>query len=238
MLTQVLIINRSWKQEKFQERLLTDAILDIFKALEANFETWSKSYEDIPLSYLFAMNTHWHFYKNLKGTKLGELLGEAKLKEHEQYKDYYAAYFLRESWGKLPSLLSREGLILFSGGRSKARDLVKQRLKAFNRSFDEMYQKQSTWVISDKELREKLCHSIVQTIVPSYRSYMQNYGPLVEQDASASKYAKYTAQSLENMLGSLFLHKPGRTMSLNIRHSNGKLNSVMTSMSRSASTVS
>ncbi|RWV92541.1 hypothetical protein GW17_00045071 [Ensete ventricosum] len=237
VLTQVLIINGSWKKEKFQDSLLTDAILDIFKALEANFETWSKSYEDIPLSYLFAMNTHWHFYKNLNGTKLGELLGEAKLKEHEQYKDYYAAYFLRESWGKLPSLLSREGLILFSGGRGKARDLVKQRLKAFNKSFDEMYRKQSTWVISDKELREKLCHLIVQAIVPSYWSYMQNYGPLVEQDASASKYAKYTAQSLENMLSTLFLHKPGRTMSLNVKHSNGELNSVMTSMSRSASTV-
>ncbi|RRT44826.1 hypothetical protein BHM03_00029727 [Ensete ventricosum] len=238
VLTQVLIIHRSWKREKFRERLLTDAILDIFKALETNFETWSKSYGDTILSYLFAMNIHWHFYKNLKGTKLGKLIGEAKLKEHEQYKDYYAAIFLRESWGKLPSQLSREGLILFSGGRGKARDLVKQRLKAFNASFDEMYQKQSDWVISDKELREKICQWIVQTIVPTYRSYMQNYGPLVEQDASASKYAKYTAQSLEKMLGSLFQHKPGRTMSLNIRHSNGKLNSVMTNMSRSASTVS
>ncbi|XP_028089326.1 uncharacterized protein LOC114289759 [Camellia sinensis] len=40
-------------------------------------------------------------------------------------------------------------------------------------------------------------------IVPVYRSYMQNYGPLVEQDASGSKYAKYTAQSLEKMLSSL-----------------------------------
>ncbi|WOL19757.1 exocyst complex component EXO70A1 [Canna indica] len=75
VLTQVLIIHRSWNQEKFQERLLTDAILDIFKALEANFETWSKGFGDTTLCHLFAMNTHWHFYKNLKGTKLGELLG-------------------------------------------------------------------------------------------------------------------------------------------------------------------
>ncbi|CAL9071872.1 unnamed protein product [Musa acuminata var. zebrina] len=237
VLTQVLIIHRSWKQEKFQEEMLTDAILDIFKALEANFDIWSKSYGDTSLSFLFAMNTHWHFYKNLKGTRLGELLGEAKLKEHEQYKDYYAASFLRESWGKLPPLLSREGLILFSGGRVKARDLVKQRLKGFNESFNEMYHKQSSWVISDKDLREKMCQLVVQTIVPSYRSYMQNYGPLVEQDSSASKYAKYTAQSLEKMLGSLFQHKPGRTMSLSIGHSNGKLTSVMNNLSRSASTV-
>ncbi|XP_010929317.2 exocyst complex component EXO70A1 [Elaeis guineensis] len=237
VLTQVLIIHRSWKQEKFQERLLTDAILNIIKALEANFEAWSKGYEDITLSYLFMMNTHWHFYKHLKGTKLGELLGDAWLREHEQYKEYYAAIFLRESWGKLPSLLSREGLILFSGGRATARDLVKRRLKAFNETFDELYQKQSNWVISDKDLREKTCHLVVQAIVPVYRSYMQNYGPLVEQDASASKYAKYTAQTLEKMLTSLFHHKPGKSASFRVRHSNGKVNSVMASQFRSASTV-
>ncbi|XP_073011217.1 exocyst complex component EXO70A1 [Typha latifolia] len=237
VLTQVLIIHRSWKKERFQERVLTDAILKIIDAVEANFEAWSKGYEDVTLSYLFMMNTHWHFFKQLKGTKLGELLGDAWLKEHEQYKDYHTAVLLRESWGKLPSLLSREGLILFSGGRATARDLVKKRLKAFNASFDEMYQKQSNWVVSDKDLREKTCHLVVQAIVPVYRSYMQNYGPLVEQDASASKYAKYTPDNLEKMLESLFQHRPNKSTSFTVRHSNGTVNGVLTSPYRSAPTV-
>ncbi|KAJ6808110.1 exocyst complex component EXO70A1-like [Iris pallida] len=239
VLKHVLIIQSTWKREKFQENLLVDdAVLNIVKALEANFETWSKGYQDPVLSYLFMMNMHWHFYKHLKGTKLGELLGDPKLREHEQYKEYYSVYYLKESWGKLPSLLSREGLILFSGGRATARDLVKKRLKAFNETFDEMYQKQSNWVISDKELREKTCQLVIQTIVPVYRSYMQNYGPLVEQDASASKYAKYTAQALEKMLGSLFQLKPGKSASFRVRHSNDKVNGALTSQyHRSASAV-
>ncbi|KAH7674745.1 Exocyst complex component Exo70 protein [Dioscorea alata] len=237
VLTQVLVIHRSWKQEKFQDRLLLDAILNIIKALEANFDAWSKGYEDATLSYLFMMNTHWHFYKQLKGTKLGELLGDVWLREHEQYKEYYAAVFLRETWGKLPGLLSRDGLILFSGGRATARDLVKKRLKAFNETLDAMYQKQSNWVVTDKELREKTCNLVVQAIVPAYRSYMQNYGPLVEQDASASKYAKYTAQSLEKMLGSLFQHKPVKSVSFRVSHSNGKVESVVSNQYRSAPTV-
>lgn len=237
VLTQVLVIHRSWKQEKFQDRLLLDAILNIIKALEANFDAWSKGYEDATVSYLFMMNTHWHFYKQLKGTKLGELLGDVWLREHEQYKEYYVAVFLRETWGKLPGLLSRDGLILFSGGRATARDLVKKRLKAFNETLDAMYQKQSNWVVTDKELREKTCNLVVQAIVPAYRSYMQNYGPLVEQDASASKYAKYTAQSLEKMLGSLFQHKPVKSVSFRVSHSNGKVDSVVSSQYRSAPTV-
>ena len=132
-------------------------------------------------------------------------MGDSWLREHEQYKEYYSTVFLRESWGKLPGHLSREGLILFSGSRATARDLVKKRLKTFNEAFDEVYKKQSGWIIAERDLREKTCQLIVQTVLPIYRSYMQNYGPLVEQDASSNKYAKYTVQALEQMLLSLFL---------------------------------
>ncbi|KAK8952633.1 hypothetical protein KSP40_PGU019486 [Platanthera guangdongensis] len=238
ILTLVLVIQRSWEQKKFHESLLIEAILNIMKAVEANFENWSKLYEDAALSYLFMMNTHWYFCKNLKGTKLGELLGDTWLREHEQYKDYYAAFFFRESWGKLPSLLSREGLILLSGGgRATARDLVKRRLRAFNENFDDMYQKQSRWVISDNDLRVKTCHTILQAIVPVYRSYMQNYGPLVEQDASASKYVKYTAEGVEKMLDALFQHKPERSMSLTPRQSNGKVSPATVSQYHTTSNI-
>lgn len=228
ILTQVLVIERSWKHEKFQERLLIDELLNIMKAVELNLETWSKGYQDSVLSYVFLMNNHWHLYKHLKGTKLGTLLGDSWLREHEQYKDYYSAFFLKESWSKLPALLSREGLILFSGGRATARDLVKKRLKAFNEAFDDMYKKQSNWVMLDKDLREKTCQLIIQAIVPVYRSYMQNYGPLVEQDASASKYAKYTVQTLEKMLNSLFHPRPVRHGSFKVRQPSGKFNNSVT----------
>ncbi|GKV03049.1 hypothetical protein SLEP1_g15416 [Rubroshorea leprosula] len=223
ILIQVLVIHRGWKHEKFQEKLLVSEILNIIKAVELNLDIWMKAYEDRNLSRLFAMNNHWHLYKHLRDTKLGDLLGETWLREHEQSKDYYATVFLSDSWGKLPGHLSREGLILFSGGRATARDLVKRRLKTFNEAFDEMYKKQSIWVISEKDLREKTCQLIVQAVVPVYRSYMQNYGPLVEQDASSSKYAKYTVHTLEKMLLSLFQPRPVRYGSFKGRSPGGKL---------------
>ncbi|KAL5225958.1 hypothetical protein ABZP36_012597 [Zizania latifolia] len=236
VLLQVLIIHRSWRKETFNDKMLVDAVLNIVKALEANFDAWSKAYDDVTLSYLFMMNTHWHFFKHLKCTKMGEMLGDAWLREHEQYKDYYSAVFLRESWGTLAPLLSREGLILFSKGRATARDLVKQRLKSFNANFDEMYQKQSAWIISDRDLQQKTCHLVVQAIVPVYRSFMQNYGPLVE-DGSSNKYVKFTAESLDKMLSTLFMPKPRRAGSFQIKHSNGKITSAMTGLYRSASTL-
>lgn len=240
VLTQVITIHRSWRKEVFNDKMLVDAVLNIVKTLELNFDTWSKAYGDTTLSSLFMMNIHWHFFKHLKGTKLGELLGDPWLREHEQYKDYYSAMFLRESWGTLAPLLSREGLIMFSKGRATARDLVKQRLKSFNASFDEMFQKQSKWVISDRDLQQKTCHLVVQAVVPVYRSFMQNYGPLVEQDVSASRYVKYSAEDLDKMLNTLFLSKPGRPLragSFQIKNSNDKITSAMTGLYRSASTL-
>ncbi|KAG8381973.1 hypothetical protein BUALT_Bualt05G0028200 [Buddleja alternifolia] len=237
ILTQALVIEKSWKHEKFQERILIDELLNLVKSIEMNLETWSKGYEDAISSYIFLMNNHWHLYKYLKNTKLGDLLGDNWLSEHDQYKEYYFTIYLRESWGKLPSLLSREGLIMFSGGRATARDLVKQRLKSFNEAFDDIYKKQSSCVISDKDLREKMRRVIIQTVVPVYRSYMQNYGPLVEQDASTSKYAKYTSQSLEKMLNSLFHPKPVKLGSFKMRQMSGKFDNGVVDQYRSSPTV-
>ncbi|XP_061362546.1 exocyst complex component EXO70A1-like [Gastrolobium bilobum] len=237
ILTQVLIIHRSWKRQSFQEGLLVNELLNIMKAVELNLETWIKAYDDPMLSNFFAMNNHWHLYKHLKGTKLGDLLGDSWLREHDQYKDYYSAIFLRDSWGKLPGHLSREGLILFSGGRATARDLVKKRLKKFNEVFDEMYTKQSGWIMPERDLREKTCQLIVQAVVPVYRSYMQNYGPLVEQDDSSTKYAKYTVQKLEEMLLCLYRPKPVRHGSLIGRQFSAKYGNGIPDLRRTASAV-
>lgn len=209
-LTQVLLIHKSWRSERFQDNQLMVEVLRIIKAIEQNLDVWMKAYPDQTLAHFFGMNNHWHLYKNLKGTKIGDQLGDSWLKEHEQYKEYYVTFFLRDSWGKLPSHLSREGLILFSGGHATARDLVKKRLKAFNDAFDDMYKKQSTWVLPEKDLRDRVCQQIVQAIVPVYRSYMQNYGPLVEKDASSSKYVRYTVVALEKLLSSLYIPRPMR----------------------------
>ncbi|KAJ1428442.1 Exocyst complex component Exo70 [Sesbania bispinosa] len=79
------------------------------------------------------MNNHCHFY-NLGGTEVGNLMGDSWLRAHEQYKDYYAALYLKNSWEKLLPILKVQKDLLSSSVTSQ--DLV-QRLKAFNLAFDE-----------------------------------------------------------------------------------------------------
>ncbi|XP_059459124.1 exocyst complex component EXO70A1-like [Corylus avellana] len=193
IMAQVLVIHHSWKQESYEEGLISYQVCKIMKAIGVNLDRWSKAYEDISLSYLFMMNNHCHFC-NLKGTKLGDVMGDSWLTAHGQYTDYYAALYLRESWGNLVTLVSQKSLQTSLAGQ----DLVKKRLKAFNDAFDERYKKQSKWIICNENLRKKVCQHLEQAILPVYQSYMQNYRPLVEQDV------KYSVQNLEKLLSCMF----------------------------------
>lgn len=204
VLTRLLEISQVWNQAKFEDGLLSNEIHSILKALEINLESWAQSYNDTALSYLFMMNNHWYLCNSTRGSKLGELMGDSWSWAYEESVEYYAALYLRESWEKLVVLLHEEGLTLFPGGRAINRDLVKKRISVFCEAFDEMYKKQSKWILCDKALRWKTCQLIVEAIVPPYKSYLQRFMRHHETDV------KYTAESLENLIGLLFQPKLGK----------------------------
>lgn len=202
-LIQILEIHLSWREEPYEEGVIFTQIYTIIREVAVNLDAWSKAYEDITLAYLFMMNNHCHFH-NLKGTVLGNMMGDSWLRAHEQYKDYYAALYLRNGWGKLQPILAVQKDKLSSSNVPVTSQDMAKRLVAFNLAFDERYKKQSHWVISDEILRENVCKHLVEGIVPIYRAYMKNYILSIENDAKVDKHIKYTAQSLENRIRSLF----------------------------------
>ncbi|PIN15255.1 Exocyst component protein [Handroanthus impetiginosus] len=210
ILIRVLEIYQVWNQVKFEEGILSNEIHNIMKAVEINLETWAKMFNDTALSYLFMMNNHWYLCNNVRGTKLGDLLGSSWLWAHEESAEYYAALYMRESWKKLLVHLCEEGLTFFPGGRAIDRNLVKKRIGAFCEAFDNMYKKQSKWVPSDKGLSWKISQLIVEAIVPHYKSYLQRFMPGIEHETDVGNDVKYSAESLEKLIGSLFQLKLGR----------------------------
>nr|GEV16706.1 exocyst complex component EXO70A1 [Tanacetum cinerariifolium] len=139
VLEQVLEIHGSWYHDtnKFRKGLVSVEVYNLIKSLELNLETWAKRYEDASLSYIFMMNNSCYLSKHLKGTRLGDLMGESWLKRHEYCVEYYATLYLRDSWSKIPTLLTNSD-----------RD-VKKRIKGFNEAFDQLYKKQSGWILCD-----------------------------------------------------------------------------------------
>ncbi|MBA0594765.1 exocyst complex component EXO70A1 [Gossypium raimondii] len=192
ILTQVLRIHQGWKYEKYEEGLVTNQIYSIVREIAVNLDAWSKAYERKALSYIFMMNNHCHF-TSLKGTKLGNLMGDSWLNAHGNYKDYYSALYLRETWGKILASLTQDN----------PDSSPKMRLMAFNEAFDDMYKKQLNWVVIDESLTNKMHKLVVQALVPAYTSYLQKYRVVVEHRSDVF----YTVQSLETMLNTLFKAK-------------------------------
>ncbi|KAG6418398.1 hypothetical protein SASPL_120602 [Salvia splendens] len=201
ILTRVLEISQVWNRASFEQGLLSNEIHNTMKAVETNLESWAQSYTDTALSYLFMMNSHWYLCNNARGNKLGELMGKSWVWAYEESAEYYAALYLRESWEKLVVLLHEEGLTLFPGGRAINREVAEKRITIFCEAFDEMYKKQSKWILCDKALRWKTCHLIVEAVVPPYKSYLQRFMPGLEHEVN------YTAERLEELISLLFQPK-------------------------------
>lgn len=218
-LVEVLRINQAWNNCEFNEGLVSNQVHYVMKDLELNLEAWAKAYEDTTFSHFFFMNSSWSLCKSIKGTKLGNLMGKDWLRNHEERAEHHMAAYLEESWEKLPSLLEEDGLILFPGGRAIDHKLLQKRLRDFKMAFEQMYRKQSTWFLSDKDFRLRTHRLILQVIIPPYNNYMSKYMPEMAGDHEEGAILSKFPESLEKMIYSLFqtkLDKSGSTKSMGL----------------------
>lgn len=100
--------------------------------------------------------------------------------------------------------LNREGL-QGSSSSKYSRDLVRQRLRAFNAAFDATIETHSKWIIPEQNLRDGTIAAITQMVVPAYRSFLGTFGPVLEgRLRDTDKYIKYSPEIMETILGDLF----------------------------------
>eukprot|EP00250_Pteridium_aquilinum_P014414 c21973_g1_i1 orf=680-2749(+) len=218
IITQVLTICHSWKEDAMEKKstdsLLPKAVLSIMNTLVLNIHEWANSFKEEPVFHrLFLCNNFWYLAVNCRASELKAFVGESWLKEQQQQAEHNISLYMKEGWAKIVQHLNLPEVMTLTGSRAAARDLLKTKLKAFNAAFEELYQKHAKWIVIDAELREKMGVKVVKSVVPAYRTYLQSYGPLLEQDGSKSKYVKYSPQSLERILGSLFQGRSEKILS-------------------------
>lgn len=173
--------------------------------LECNLDGKSKLYKEIALSYLFLMNNVHYIVQKVKKCELASLVGEDWVKKQSSQVRQYATNYIRASWKKVLTFLQDEGIHVsstFFSGVSK--NVLKDRLKCFNNSFEELHRTQSTWIVPDPELREELRISIEEKVIPAYRSFLARYQSFLTSRREREKYIKYTAEDLEKCLLDLF----------------------------------
>ncbi|XP_010536629.1 PREDICTED: exocyst complex component EXO70B1 [Tarenaya hassleriana] len=205
---------------------LAKRLLRLITSLELNLEEKSKLYEDGGLQCIFLMNNILYIVQKVKDSELGKLLGDDWVKKRRGQIRQYATGYLRASWSRVLSSLREESgsssnspsYRLRSSSSSNALAL-KERFKAFNASFEELYRVQTAWKVPDPQLREELRISISEKVIPAYRAFFGRNKSQLEGGRHAGKYIKYTPDDLEGYLLDLFegsqtvIHHPRRKSS-------------------------
>ncbi|GAB2222127.1 hypothetical protein Droror1_Dr00013329 [Drosera rotundifolia] len=211
-LSEVISIHKVWSDKKKYSTdgvTLRDEFYRIMSALDINLMKWSNSYRESAQAHFFLMNNYWYLHKTTKDTKLAEIMGEEWSQRLGENALHFSEIYLSESWGKLPSMLREDSLLLIFPGQTTAQELVCQRLKAFNSAFELLFEKQCHWVVSDESIREMICRLIVKTIVPVYNRFLHNYAFLVAGKGSSTpnKSFRFSRLQMEALITCLFQGK-------------------------------
>lgn len=213
LISQVLSIEQSWREGPGVEDdyLLPAAILQVMESLNKNVAARSKSLQDVPgLSSFFQMNNHRYIYSRSRNSDLGAVLGETWLRNHRENAELHASQYRKETWGSVLLHLSSDGLSgsSFNDNTGVARELIKQRIRAFQAATEGVYEAQRGWHIADQELRQQVALDVIKSIVPSYRSFLHKFTHVVQPSEEApdsiEQLIKYSPENVERMVASMF----------------------------------
>lgn len=188
---------------------LSSKICHIVSILLTNLEGKSKQYKDPALMHLFLMNNIHYIVKSVRKSEARNLLGEDWVQRHRRLVQQHASGYQRTSWGKVLQYISWQGLAAsgnagIAESSTVSRSLLKERFKIFNQCFEELYQKQTQWIVPDVELRESLRLAVAEVLLPAYRSYVKRFGAPIQSGRNPNKYIKYMPEDLEQKLSDFF----------------------------------
>ncbi|KAK9124637.1 hypothetical protein Sjap_014239 [Stephania japonica] len=173
----------------------------IMELLESNLEAKSKMYRDTALSSVFLMNNGRYIVQKVKDSELASLLGDDWIRKHTAKVRQCHTNYQRSSWGKVLAVLKLDSSSLAANGLAKS---LRDKLKIFNSSFDELCRVQSNWVIEDDQLRMELQISVAGNLLPAYRSFLGRLQSAAELGRNAEKHIKYSLEDIEARTNGLF----------------------------------
>lgn len=181
-------------QAQGQQLLSADRFTWLILVLLCKLDDKTQVFKDVSLSYLFLANNLNYVINKIRSSNLVMLLDEEWIPTHQLKLTQYSANYQRVSWGKVLSTLPNDMATPIS------RQQAIQYFQRFSSAFEAAHRTQSTWVVSDYDLRQQITTSVAQTLLPPYQEFYDNYLLLVEQDYKV----KLTPDDLQKYLSNLF----------------------------------
>ncbi|KAF8402822.1 hypothetical protein HHK36_010913 [Tetracentron sinense] len=169
-------------------------------------------YKDVSLSYLFLANNLQYVVAKVRTSNLRFLIGEDWILKHDAKVKQYASNYERMGWSKVFSSLPENPTAVISS------EAVKDCLKRFNSAFEQVYRKQTSWVVTDEKLRDEIRVSISKKLEPAYRTFYDKCRVTLRGDKNIEVFVRFTPEDLGNHLSDMF-YGTGVSGSLSSSHS-------------------
>ncbi|WMV32267.1 hypothetical protein MTR67_025652 [Solanum verrucosum] len=153
-------------------------------------------YKDVGLSYLFLANNLNYVVLKVRESNLKLLLGSEWISKHEMKVKEYMSKYERTGWSKVVTSIPENLTTEISSSE------VKECFIKFNSSFEEVYRKQSSWVIPDPKLRDRVKISLASKIISIYQAFYETYRG--ELDIETESIIRFAPDDLQNYLSDLF----------------------------------
>lgn len=166
--------------------------------LVSNLNNKSKLYKDDALGHIFLLNNIHYMVQKAKGSELSLFLGNEWMREHIRMIQSHATIYIRVTWQSVLSLLRIDG-----DGTNTRSAVFKEKYRAFNASFEEIYKNQTGWNVPDLELRDDLHIGTSNCVIQAYRMFCES-----KSQFNREKYIKYTTDDLGKHMLDLFQGSP------------------------------
>ncbi|KAG7019995.1 Exocyst complex component EXO70A1, partial [Cucurbita argyrosperma subsp. argyrosperma] len=170
----------------------------ITSQLISNLNNKSKLYNDDALRHIFLMNNIHYMVQKVKGSELRAFFGGEWIREHNRMLQIHANIYTRVTWQSVISLLRLDG-----DGTNTPKAVFKEKYRAFNVAFEEIYKTQTGWNVSDPDLRDDLHILTSNCVIQAYR-FLCN----LKSQFNCEKYIKYTIDDLSKHILDLFQGSP------------------------------
>ncbi|XP_043698357.1 exocyst complex component EXO70H1-like [Telopea speciosissima] len=148
------------------------------------------------LAYLFLTNNLEYVVQKVQTSNLKFLLGEDWISKHKATVNQYAASYERVGWSKVLSSIPENPTMTL--------EEAKQCFNNFNSAFEQTYTTQSSWVVTDRKLREEIKLSIAKKLVPAYGKFYRKYRGMLRSDNDTESVVRFAPDDLGNYLSDLF----------------------------------
>ncbi|KAL2317421.1 hypothetical protein Fmac_031297 [Flemingia macrophylla] len=171
----------------------------ITELLERILEAGSKNYDNNALGYVFVMNNLSYIEREANLYGLVPVFGHDWLRKNTIKLKQNLELYQRSSWNKIVDLLK---LDINDSEPDVATELLKDKLRSFNKHFDEICNVQSTWFVFDEQSRELIIKSIENILLPAYGNFIGRFQDFLGKHAN--EYIKYGILEIQDRVNNLF----------------------------------